>query len=371
MDSEPETLNHAVRQAEAQRRQLDQFSSSTSSEFQETLLSAIKNYEEALRLTAQLHLFSSNETVDDISDGDLKYLHLDYYLAELILKRTGNDRKNVLLQAQRHYECFLRLLDSYRILSKSDEKLLETYTEDPKTFSTTAIASGPNRRTAKIARFKREKELKATLEVQQKRRLAQFIMAHIKQEKRQFATQIEFEEDVALRNLEIEELTLHVHKTFDALDSIAQELQILDMAPPAPSTLPGSQEDSRRRNDHADGYSERLDGPLTQLSGRHGPILDASGKPLRPFTLLDKRTQFQQGVFRPDHSLPTMTIDEYLEEERRRGGIIEGGGAQSGVREEVDEDDMDKADEATMKARAWDEFKEANPRGSGNTINRG
>ena len=66
-----------------------------------------------------------------------------------------------------------------------------------------------------------------------------------------------------------------------------------------------------------------------------------------------------------------MTIDEYLAEEKRRGGIIEGGGEQSGLRPEVDEDDFAKADEETVKAREWDEFKEANPRGSGNTLNRG
>lgn len=66
-----------------------------------------------------------------------------------------------------------------------------------------------------------------------------------------------------------------------------------------------------------------------------------------------------------------MTIDEYLAEEKRRGGIIEGGGEQSGLRPEVDEDNFSKADEETVKAREWDEFKEANPRGSGNTLNRG
>lgn len=114
---------------------------------------------------AQLHLFSSNETVDDISDGDLKYLLLDYYLAELILKKIGNDRKDNLQQARHHYESFLRLLDNYRILSKEDEKLLETYTENPKTFSTTSITSGSTRRAAKIARYKQEKELKAILQV--------------------------------------------------------------------------------------------------------------------------------------------------------------------------------------------------------------
>lgn len=91
---------------------------------------------------------------------------------------------------------------------------------------------------------------------------------------------------------------------------------------------------------------------------------------MQPFTLLDRRTQLQQGVFRSGHNLPTMSIDEYLEEEKRRGNVIQGG-EQSGIQPEIDEDDMDKADEETMKARAWDEFTEANPRGSGNTLNRG
>jgi hypothetical protein len=66
-----------------------------------------------------------------------------------------------------------------------------------------------------------------------------------------------------------------------------------------------------------------------------------------------------------------MTIDEYLAEEKRRGGMVEGGGEKSGMGPEPDEDDFDRADEETLKAREWDEFKEDNPRGSGNTLNRG
>jgi immunoglobulin-binding protein 1 len=92
---------------------------------------------------------------------------------------------------------------------------------------------------------------------------------------------------------------------------------------------------------------------------------------MRPFTLLDTRQNLKKNVFRPDHSLPTMTIDEYLEEEKRRGGIIEGGGAQSGIKPEPNEDDLEAADAETMKARAWDEYVEENPKGSGNTLNRG
>ena len=52
-------------------------------------------------------------------------------------------------------------------------------------------------------------------------------------------------------------------------------------------------------------------------------------KPLRPFTILPataNREQLRQQVFRPDHRLPTMTVEEYLEVERERGNIITGGG---------------------------------------------
>ena len=51
--------------------------------------------------------------------------------------------------------------------------------------------------------------------------------------------------------------------------------------------------------------------------------------------------------------------------------MIDGGGEQSGVRQQPDEDNVEKADQETMKAREWDEFVEANPKGSGNTLNRG
>jgi immunoglobulin-binding protein 1 len=152
---------------------------------------------------------------------------------------------------------------------------------------------------------------------------------------------------------------------------MAQELQIIALAPPVPpQPLSSPAPDARESDRSSAAYSERLD---TQLPGLKysGPILSSSGKPLRPFTMLDTRQRLQQGVFRPDHSLPTMTIDEYLDEEKKRGGMIEGGGEQSGVKEVIDEDDHDKMDEETMKARAWDEYVEENPKGSGNTLNRG
>lgn len=53
-------------------------------------------------------------------------------------------------------------------------------------------------------------------------------------------------------------------------------------------------------------------------------------QPLRPFTILpaggSDRARLQAQVFGPDHRLPTMSIEEYLEIENERGNIITGGG---------------------------------------------
>lgn len=229
--------------------------------------------------------------------------------------------------------------------------MFERFQESPNTFSIVSSTDPAMRRETKIRRFKEEKELKQRLEYWQSKAATS-------------------QDDELARPLYLQQVSLAVHETFQALESIAQEMHILSLAPPEPlAPSEGSTPDTRDRARVGDGYSERLDGPLS--AGLKGPLLDSKGRPMRPFTLLDKRQQLQQGVFRPDHSLPTMTIDEYLEEERKRGGIIEGGGPQSGMVPEPDEDDIEKADAETLKARAWDDFKDENPRGAGNTLNRG
>jgi len=168
-------------------------------------------------------------------------------------------------------------------------------------------------------------------------------------------------------------------QAIQALEMITMELDMLAKAPP-PSSEPhpaqAQEDDARRRGHKVDPYNEKLDAIPSSIKG--GNLLSKDGKPLRPFVLLDKRQQLKDGVFGPGHNLPTMTIDEYLEEERRRGGIVEGGGfvlrfhvicsiltvcrEKSGERLEVDEDDYEAADRATMKARAWDEYIEQNPK---------
>ena len=96
---------------------------------------------------------------------------------------------------------------------------------------------------------------------------------------------------------------------------------------------------------------------------------------MRPFVLTSKREEFAQGVFRSDHALPTMSIDEYLTEEIRRGGIQmpqEEAAGETGERYRSVREEEDEGDKETMKKREWDEYVESHAKGSGNMgFNRG
>ncbi|KAL9021396.1 MAG: hypothetical protein Q9185_001404 [Variospora sp. 1 TL-2023] len=344
--------------ANNQRHKLDSIPDSSSAAYQESLRFASTAFHECRQLIDRLAIFSPNETEDDISSGDLQYLLIDHFLGELILKDCITDRKTVLQQARAAYERYLKLLDQYDMLSKVDSNLYKRYLSERDDFSLLSTSDPTARRNTKVTRYRQEQELKLKLEY-----LARVPLALQN-------------DDAASREIYLAEIQLCTHNTFHALDMINQELKIIALMPfasPAPQPEELAQDYRQQNGIPKDDYSDRLDPPISQLlgNGNAGPLLSKDGKPLRPFTLLDSRQRVQDGVFKQDHALPTMTMDEYLEEERRRGGIVNGGGDQQGSTQPVDEDDPDKADMETMKAREWDEYVEANPKGSGNTLNRG
>jgi len=133
-------------------------------------------------------------------------------------------------------------------------------------------------------------------------------------------------DEAELRKLQTASLSLAIMKSIQQVEMIELELDILSKAPkPDENPVMHLTQDERSRDRGSrDGYSDKLDNIPSTIKG--GPLLSQDGKPLRPFTLLDTRERLKQGVFKSGHNLPTMTIDEYLEEERKRGGIIEGGG---------------------------------------------
>ncbi|KAI1006531.1 hypothetical protein K3495_g1690 [Podosphaera aphanis] len=325
---------------------------------QEAVQAAIARYEECLDVADRIALFSPNETLDDLTTGDLPYLLLHYWLAELLNRLVPADRPTLIARVRAALERFLHRLDQYELLAPAEERLYAAYLEAPTAFAMSPVAaSAETQRSAKIARYKQEKTLERTIQS-----LAQRTVGAAP-------------DDADMRELYLARIALCALKALQDLESLNRELQVLALAPASPSPIDARKRDSRERMGlrpkDDDPMAARLDQSSTLSAANPGPILSANGKPLRPFTLLDSRQTLQNGVFRSGHNLPTMTIDEYLAEERARGGIIEGGGPASGRSPEPDEDNYDLADQETMKARAWDDFTEENPKGSGNTLNKG
>lgn len=143
------------------------------------------------------------------------------------------------------------------------------------------------------------------------------------------------------------------------------------MAPPIPPTGPELLErDHRQRTgglrDNTE-YSDKLDIiPSTDFRTQFDVDVNAKHKNRRLHGMVEvyanekqkNRQERTKAVFGSSHNPPTMTIDEYLEYEKATGGIIEGGGEASGREPTPDEDNYEKGDEETYKARRWDDYTE-------------
>ncbi|OZJ02086.1 hypothetical protein BZG36_04578 [Bifiguratus adelaidae] len=317
----------------------------TDPKLQSDVARALQELEQCSDMVRQLSMFSANERVNDIGTPDLKFLLVDALIGDLLQKKTGADRANLLKRAKANYEQYLGTCELHGLLLETDR----TRYEENKLGKRLQDAS--RNREAKIAQYKREKQTKSRIQEMQ---------GHLLRLENRTASSEDRDSEEIERDLYLNLLDLKVQQSFQALMSIEQELELLQ----------GLEKYMQEKTDEVkDGYKERLD-PRMPSEARSGPLLSKEGKPLRPFIITNKREQLQQEVFRPSWSLPTMTIDEYLEQERQRGNIIEGGGQQSEQKKIIDEDEEDVVDAETYKQRQWDEFKEANPRGWGKSLQR-
>ncbi|KAF3907886.1 hypothetical protein ABW21_db0200897 [Orbilia brochopaga] len=345
--------------AERQRKDLASFTDFRSDAYKAAVAEAISTASTCKDLIRSLSLFSTNEILEDIATTELRYILADAYLGELLLKQHDQStRRSTLQRARTAYRSFLSLCDSYALLNTYEKKAYQVSDSLSPTAFDNMHADAAARRNAKIERYKQEKELKAKLE-------------HLSQ-----VTQSSNIDDEELQSLYLSQIQLATMQALQQLEGINLELDILGKAPTEEELLAQrrrqqEEDDRSRRRKADDNYSDRVDPSEIFKKANGRPLLSSDGKPLQPFTLLSNREMVKGQVFGPGHRLPTMTVDEYLEETRKQGGIIEGGGEQSGRQPEPDEDNLDLADQETYKARQWDEFKEANPKGSGNTLNRG
>lgn len=358
MESEaPQSLRALYQTAESQRDSLSRHADSRSDSYTTLLDSTISLYRKILEQISAVSLFSDNEGVEDVATAELPFLLVGFHLAELLQKVPRFDpreRRELLTRTRGVYESFLGLVDGYGLVGGTYATLLQRYKEDHDGFAIVSQTADPTvKRNSKIQAFKAEKALKDRLETL-----------------RRDPRYLENGDEELVRETYLTNIAFCVHQTFNALDGMNRELEILKLAPETPEEERRMADEREQARSSDSDASWRLDPRVGGLGDRSGPILSREGKPLQPFTLVgaNTRKEMTRNVFRPGHNLPTMSIDEYLEEEKRRGNILEGGTEPKTV---VDEDDIDAADRETYKAREWDEFKDHNPKGSGNTMNMG
>lgn len=162
-------------------------------------------------------------------------------------------------------------------------------------------------RDQKIARFKRERAVKS--QIQQLRTQLDGVAGKKDDEDRD-VEEVECEWVEALIELE----TLRALENWHAIEQefvMVKEMEIM------------------REMMEKTGTSTALDNREPVLNrptwGKDKPMLSKEGRPLQPFVIMNKREQLKSQVFGYGHNLPTMSIDEYLEQEKARGNIIEGG----------------------------------------------
>lgn len=180
---ETQNLRSVFSSAKEDKASLDSRGDTTTETYRDLVNATIAKFQECQRQVSIVSLFSSNESIDDLSTEDiqydalldlvivvvmlimLRYMTLEYHLAELIQRTLSSDREAVLRRALEQYEIFLNRLDEYELLSAGDKKLFAQYMANPTTFTLAPANDAAARRYIKVRRFREEKELKQKLEV--------------------------------------------------------------------------------------------------------------------------------------------------------------------------------------------------------------
>ncbi|KAH8487647.1 hypothetical protein Peur_069044 [Populus x canadensis] len=360
-------------------------------------IEALENCEEMI---SKLGLFSSNETKEDISTTNLKYILVPFYLAELTENIAQDDRIQILKASQAKLKEFLSFCEAMELVPEEE---LQTFSQGtPNTFA--------DRRALKIARYRRQIAAEAKLEKikeQKERRFHSTKAAAV-------STLVEAGEEDLLdddgeeeREAWIITISLAICKAIDLLEMLKKEEEMLSAV--KERQLKGGDkafsqmildERAKKAEDwHRDAavkarYTQPAP-PITcatfaqdVLEGR-AKVSEAHDHKHLPVTfgpasivggsLSNERERMTAQVFQPGHRLPTMSIEEAgLKEmeimnkwqETNVKFMEEANSAwykdNQKLKPSEEEEDEDDDDAAVQKARAFDDWKDDHPRGAGN-----
>ncbi|KAM9895439.1 hypothetical protein OXX79_008079 [Metschnikowia pulcherrima] len=328
-------------------------------------------------IVRSLSLFSANEALAEVSTAYLPFATLSYYEAILYQKSLTDAAERFtpgsidrflfkpinLEKAKTKILEFLTQIDSFNeILSPEQRGTLNFFKKsyNPSNEDILGANGDPtSKRASKIANFRFEKELKEKLAI-----LDSFYATGSADRSEDGISEDIFqkmdEDDV--RSLYVDQLRLFSVYAFRDLELIAMELQMLSNNK---SQLQAQSKEDSRQNAKPQidkfEYTAKLESDPT----RHKAVSDLiskSGKILQPFVITSNKQQLRREVFGTGQVLPSMSIEEYLDYELANGKMATGGsnGALSDTDEQTDDSDEE------VRKREWDDWKDENPKGSGN-----
>lgn len=295
-------------------------------EVAETAISALNQTSGVLYSAA---LFSANDELDEIATRHIKYFLVPFLTAQALQSWQGEaaERLVKLRQAGEELQSFFLSMDRLELLSETERDCVLHCAPD-------AVRTPTQRREEKVARYRLEKAAARKLEALMNRE------GKVEDE--------EIERETALIVLQCA-----VRRALDLHGALEQEVEILAF---------GEKQRSKGRDPRA----------VAERARPRGPIPGMRGMPAN-FRIVSDREQEREGVFRPSHSLPTYTVEEWGEIEARMMMEKEREKQEKEVlakrrKEEEDSDGDDVIDRETMEARRWDNWKDDHNKGSGNTI---
>ncbi|KAJ7995894.1 hypothetical protein DPEC_G00231440 [Dallia pectoralis] len=295
----------------------------------------ITQLEEATRMVAQIDLFSRNEDLEEVATTDLKYLMLPALLGALNMKQVNLAKRLEQVQMARCYFWdFLKRCKEYNISKFELPKTNENSADTPEEESTNGPQKPPDLiamatvRAAKIDRYKQRKDTEAKL-------------SEVKA-----AVDSGQADDEIIRDFYLLNVRKWIVVSLEEIESIDQEMEIL------------SRMDFLKQNANQPSLPKR--------------------PPMKPFILTKDAVQAR--VFGAGYpSLPTMSVDDWYEEHRKKNVLPDQGippsaedfDAEERAKEEKEQMVENDDEEALQKARDWDNWKDTHRRGYGNRKNMG
>ena len=343
--------------------------------YEECINNEDKYFSETLNLCEQVvkdiqkeSIFSPNEEIADIDPHNLKYLLLPYYQAETMF-RLMDDRKKRIQVSKQFYDEFLKLMNHYELVS-DDAKRVWKASIHPEEVRSQPKLSAMEDREQKIKELKQKKILQATID------------------------KLKDSEDLKdVKEFWLSMIDLSIYKATAAFKSIDLEFQLLAYR----DSLP---EEARRPSEPPSGPKKAiqmfhipqgaLDGESymfgdqnaataaaaqSQASGDSGVVksYNETGERVTVNTdsmnlqdRLNIQDKYKAQVFQPCWNQPTMSLDEFAQNEMADAMAREQAQAASMAAEEA-KDPEQREEEERVKQAKWDDYCDDVPKGYGNT----